>query len=638
MQTLPTALRRLKRYLLPAVVATSFGLSPVITLAADTERSAWVEPTGPYATAQNPSFLLNMSAPGTVQIDLTSPTADSVLYLTGVTGSPVLAIDNNPTTRNSRITLSLGPGLYNVIAATADSGLGEFVLSTTLGTLEPCVFAYTGKNYGGTETKFCKGFMPSVVNDSYSSFRVPKGAMVRAYQDAGLKGNNRTYFRNVPYVGDGFNDRISSVAVQNFRSTDFFMVIASDTQLHWSNCSDFESPTENEQWRQLSEALCVLEQQKDGGRWYPHASKYYNEYLKYYTSVIEKSLRSTDSVVERFGGTIINGDLTAYGSKNGNLTLFKDIYQGIAYDPILTGVLPIGTPLPGLLNSNLYVGLGNHDYDDNVKDVYSFFGYECWKTPGGFINDCATDMMEYMVDQVRTLNPARFDYATKSYIKFGEGTRRAGSFAYSWDIGNVHFVQLNNYPGYTARWRYQTLSDSGQYYVTPSHTWLRNDLLGARALGQKVIINLHDWGEAKSDTEFMDIVNNTSVYGVSAIYSGHLHRSAGRVETLDLDPGVGKKEISMYRSGAPHSGTFLLTRTLDNTLYTWLMWIDVLGDGKLYVLDPKQVEDFTFSRVRLNMLSGDWSAAKPVLDASGKFCVDCFVKDNKAYAWSQTLY
>ncbi|WP_139559147.1 metallophosphoesterase family protein [Methylotetracoccus oryzae] len=626
MQTLPTALRRLKRYLLPAVVATSFGLAPVLTLAADTERSAWVEPTGPYATSQNPSFLLNMSAPGTVQVDLTSPTANSVLYLTGVTGSPVLAIDNNPTTRHSRITLSLGPGLYNVIAATQDSGLGEFVLSTTLGTLEPCVFAYTNKDYGGTETRFCKGFMPSVINDSYSSFRVPKGAMVRAYQDAGLKGNNRTYYRNVPYVGDGFNDRISSVAVQNFRSTDFFMVIASDTQLTWPNCGDPKSPTGSASER-LSEALCLLEQQKDGGLWYPHASKYYNEYLKYYTSVIEKSLRSTDSVVERFGGTIINGDLTAYGSQNGNLTLFKDIYQGIAYDPILTGVLPIGTPLPGLLNSNLYVGLGNHDYDDNVKDVYSFYGRECWAI---YINDCATDMMEYMVDQVRTLNPARFDYASR--LTSTAGTRRAGSFAYSWDIGNVHFVQLNNYPGYTARWRYQTPSSSGQYYVTPSHTWLRNDLLGARALGQKVIINLHDWGTARSDTEFMDIVNNTSLYGVSAIYSGHLHRSAGRVQDL----GVGKAKS--YRSGAPHVGTFLLTRQVDNTLYTWLMWIDVLGDGKLYVLDPKQISDYGFASVRLNMLAGDMTGAKLVLDTKSNFCVDCFVKDNKAYAWSQTLY
>jgi|GEM_PF-3001021 len=635
MQTLPTPLRRLKRYLLPAAVATSFGLAPLLTLAADTERSAWVEPTGPYATSQNPSFLLNMSAPGTVQIDLTSPTADSVLYLTGVAGSPVLAADNNPTTRNSRITLLLQPGLYNVIAATADSGLGEFVLSTTLGTLEPCVFAYTDKNYGGTETKFCKGFMPSVVNDSYSSFRVPKGATVRAYQDAGLKGNNRTYFRNVPYVGDGFNDRISSVKVQNFRSTDFFMVIASDTQLPWVNCGDTRSSTGSTSER-LSEALCVLELEKDGGRWYPNATKYYNEYLKYYTSVIEKSLRSTDSVVERFGGTIINGDLTAYGSQNGNLTLFKDIYQGIAYDPILTGVLPIGTPLPGLLNSNLYIGLGNHDYDDNVKDTYSFNGYECWSL-GGFINDCATDMMEYMVDQVRTLNFNKFDYASKSTAT--AGIRRAGSFAYSWDIGNVHFVQLNNYPGYTARWRYQTLSSSGQYYVTPSNTWLRNDLTNARALGQKVIINVHDWGTARTDTEFMDIVNNTSLYGVSAIYSGHLHRSAGRVQTLDLDPGVGKKEISMYRSGAAHVGTFLLTRQLDNTLYTWLMWIDVLGDGKLYVLDPnKLATSGGFAGLRLNMLAGDMTGAKLVLDAKSNFCVDCFVKDNKAYAWSQTLY
>ena len=49
-----------------------------------------------------------------------------------------------------------------------------------------------------------------------------------------------------------------------------------------------------------------------------------------------------------FKGVIINGDLTDFGSQNNHLNVFKSHYENKGF--------------------NLWPGLGNHDYENNVDD------------------------------------------------------------------------------------------------------------------------------------------------------------------------------------------------------------------------------------------------------------------------------
>lgn len=53
----------------------------------------------------------------------------------------------------------------------------------------------------------------SVGNDTVSSIRVAPGYVVVAYTDADFGGASKTFIADAPYVGDDFNDLISSVKV-----------------------------------------------------------------------------------------------------------------------------------------------------------------------------------------------------------------------------------------------------------------------------------------------------------------------------------------------------------------------------------------------------------------------------------------
>jgi cytolysin (calcineurin-like family phosphatase) len=121
------------------------------------------------------------------------------------------------------------------------------------------------------------------------------------------------------------------------------------------------------------------------------------------------------------GGVIVNGDLTEFGKQGSDVEDYIDIYD--------LGV-----------SANVDAGLGNHDYANNVDDC--------------FTNFCASAMVTYFADQVSSLNVIDFDYSVQQTPLVGIPSVRydyVGSLAYSFEIGDIHFVQLNNCPTYT-RW------------------------------------------------------------------------------------------------------------------------------------------------------------------------------------------
>src|SRR5262249_3913914 len=128
--------------------------------------------------------------------------------------------------------------------------------------------------------------------------------------------------------------------------------------------------------------------------------------------------RSMQAIAAQVGpsnlkGVIINGDLTEYGH-DWQFAKYREVYDG--------------------LGLKTYPGLGNHDYKNNVNDCAE--------------NNCANRMVTYMNDYVKGLKPASYDFRESNVHYEFPSLRKVyeGSLAYSWDIGNVHFVQLHNYP------------------------------------------------------------------------------------------------------------------------------------------------------------------------------------------------
>lgn len=205
---------------------------------------------------------------------------------------------------------------------------------------------------------------------------------------------------------------------------------------------------------------------------------------------------------EKVAGVIINGDLTAFGHKK-ELESFSKLWV----KPFMQAGLP------------LYLGLGNHDYENNVNDCYN--------------NNCATRMYEYMRDYLLT-NPYHFSYdyqPSKVYYKFPKNHQdHKGSLSYSWNIGKIHFVQLHNHPDYTTEWSSWNLGRAVKehFIIEESFEWLKKDLEKATKEGKKIIINLHDHGAALTK-KFQDILG---AYKVSAVFGGHLHSTVGKVQTV----------------------------------------------------------------------------------------------------------
>jgi hypothetical protein len=53
----------------------------------------------------------------------------------------------------------------------------------------------------------------SVGNDTVSSLLIAPGQQVTVYADANFAGSSKTFIQDTPYVGDDFNDNISSLKV-----------------------------------------------------------------------------------------------------------------------------------------------------------------------------------------------------------------------------------------------------------------------------------------------------------------------------------------------------------------------------------------------------------------------------------------
>jgi len=154
-------------------------------------------------------------------------------------------------------------------------------------------------------------------------------------------------------------------------------------------------------------------------------------------------------------------------------------------------------------------------------------------------------MLEFMSNYVRNnIRYSSFDFNSRT---------KTGSLAYSWDVGNVHFIQLHNYPAFVV--------NNGNFNIKSSMDWLEKEMQKARKDGKAIILNLHDVEEHfKGEhlgqyTEFKRLV---SKYKVSAVFAGHIHNSIGEIETWGTTPVI--------RAGSPMFFNYLLVRFNGNQM------------------------------------------------------------------------
>ena len=94
---------------------------------------------------------------------------------------------------------------------------GSFSLMVALGS----VSIYQHSDYRGQSESFFPGKYDvdeiGIPNDSLSSIRVPQGMGIRVFRHSGFRGDFRDFYSNTDFVGDAWNDHVSSIWIYDNR-------------------------------------------------------------------------------------------------------------------------------------------------------------------------------------------------------------------------------------------------------------------------------------------------------------------------------------------------------------------------------------------------------------------------------------
>jgi len=226
---------------------------------------------------------------------------------------------------------------------------------------------------------------------------------------------------------------------------------------------------------------------------------------------INKLSDESNQTASKFAFTVINGDLTAYFHPDQHAE-FRAIYD-------------IGFPwaYPVALKTPVYLGLGNHDYENNLNNCNSF----------------STDNNRCAKNAINLIRGSVFLDYVKNMPSGTLESYDAGSLAYSWNKGPYHFVQLHNEPDY----------EIPKLGISKSVDWLEKDLARASQRGQTVIVNMHKPPEADSS-----LASILSPHKVAVIFAGHLHSSSGKFSNLKTSSG---RRIPVFLSGSADQHSFL---------------------------------------------------------------------------------
>lgn len=252
----------------------------------------------------------------------------------------------------------------------------------------------------------------------------------------------------------------------------------------------------------------------------------------------EKRLRDVFALISgmrtssKYVPVIINGDLTEFGHGSERRTS-QSLY------PLMNG--STGGPL-------FFPGLGNHDYVNNVNDCAN--------------NGCARDSICDLMTWVNEILPTAGIPKSVDFKKSEDLVR--GSLSYSFTIGDLHFIELNDSPIHSSTFSttVETPWDQATFRIEPSLRWLEGDLREARRAGKVIFVNMHKrdaWPNNASNARFVELMQG---YAVTAVFAGHLHRQLGYYPTPERFGNV-----PAFQSGGLLDGSFLYV-TYDTGLGT----------------------------------------------------------------------
>lgn len=215
---------------------------------------------------------------------------------------------------------------------------------------------------------------------------------------------------------------------------------------------------------------------------------------------------------------------------NGDLTNSSRIEERFITQHKLT-LLQSGTVPTGWL---FFPGLGDHDYVNNIGECAN--------------NGCARDSVCDLLQWVRGIKPTNFDYSYSEPL-------HKGSLSYSVDVGNIHFIQLNNEPTYSNYFETGGNIPSKPkmaFDITPSLDWLRNNLSKARKEGRIIILSLHKpsaW--ARNVPYFPSLLK---YYQVTAVFFDNNYNNLGNYTSGYLNFGA----TPAFHNGATFAGSYLI--------------------------------------------------------------------------------
>jgi calcineurin-like phosphoesterase family protein len=278
------------------------------------------------------------------------------------------------------------------------------------------------------------------------------------------------------------------------------MIVTSDPQYPWTERTDRSIPESDEERDRRSEAL-ITEQ--------------YNSIAAY------RAARPGEDIP-----VFVNGDITAYGHG--------------AEIKVMERLLP-------LLGDNVHLGLGNHDYENNIRrDDGS----------GCFANWCARESITRFAKHVnRKPGKVAFDFSTSPGAF---ETVYTGSLAYAVEapgLDRVLSIQLNNYPDYQVTFEATEGLGVGRYEIESSLPWLTHlfeTRLDKPRFGDWndrdydfALVHMHD--PDGHNGEFERLVTKADV---PAIFAGHLHRDMGRYRNIG--------DVPVFLSGSASQRTYLI--------------------------------------------------------------------------------
>ncbi len=421
--------------------------------------------------------------------------------------------------------------------------------------LPGCIIAYADADYQGGKNILCLNgkeeeiiTQDNLFEDSVSSIKVGPGVAARACEHPDGSGICRSYFHSAPNVGEVMNDKISTIRLTAFNPDDFTMIFAGGPEYPRSCVyEDLNQCPDNKAYNRKL------------GR--QHAQNF---------SVVLNSIAKLSHGQELTNAHKTPAAFTGGASHAGYL-IGKSTVAGLAF----TGPMTSGR--------NGEIQRTSDSYSQEGVDVYPGLGKTDYQPGENACGDpvCIKHAMDYMRSQVRSLNPTSFDFEEGGLQYQFPLVRKdhTGSLAYSWDVGNVHFIQLHDSLN-TETHRYDSWGGlkNNVFTINDAAEWLKKDLDVAHSAGKKIVLLLRHWDQKSAFLESL-----VRKYKINAIFAYYKTPLDGRYR----DVHGANTFLEPVQLGGPAHKTMMLARFKGKDVYVAMIRIKNNGDYTTTLLQGK---------------------------------------------------